>query len=158
MTLCLHTVSTSAGKSCGAGKRFRRKLFRSVTPHQPWRVGTFEQLSGSQTRVTHAILLLYHQGVARWPPLEDRQRSLSATATTTSNTFKAIKALSQRLRSEGVDCHVDQYEMSPPEGWPQWIIRQIERADFVLVVSTETYTNVPTAATEILNLWANPQP
>ena len=92
------------------------------------------------------------------PPLEDRQRSLSATATTTSNTFKAIKALSQRLRSEGVDCHVDQHEMSPPEGWPQWIIRQIERADFVLVVSTETYTNVPTAATEILNLWANPRP
>ena len=78
--------------------------------------------------------------------------------TTTSNTFKAITALSQRLRSEGVDCHVDQYEMSPPEGWPQWIIRQIERVEFVVVVSTETYTNVPTAATEILNLWANPQP
>ena len=76
----------------------------------------------------------------------------------TSNTFKAIKALSERLRSEGINCHVDQYEMSPPEGWPQWIIRQIERADFVLVVSTETYTNIPTAATEILNLWANPQP
>lgn len=47
--------------------------------------------------------------------------------------------LSQRLREEGVDCHIDQYEDSPLEGWPRWMADQIDQADFVLVVATETY-------------------
>lgn len=50
-----------------------------------------------------------------------------------------VLALSDRLRADGIDCHIDQYEISPPEGWPRWMNRQIERADFVLVVCTETY-------------------
>ena len=47
--------------------------------------------------------------------------------------------LSDRLRADGIDCKVDQYETSPPEGWPRWMVNQIEEADFVLVVCTETY-------------------
>jgi hypothetical protein len=47
--------------------------------------------------------------------------------------------LSERLRSEGVDSSIDQYEVSPPEGWPRWTRNQIEQANFVLVVCTETY-------------------
>lgn len=47
--------------------------------------------------------------------------------------------LSERLRSEGVDCHIDQYEMAPAEGWPRWMRNQIRWADFVLVVCTENY-------------------
>ena len=47
--------------------------------------------------------------------------------------------LSNRLRAEGIDCHIDQYEESPPEGWPRWMIDQIEEAAFVLVVCTDTY-------------------
>jgi len=47
--------------------------------------------------------------------------------------------LSERLRSEGIDCHIDQYEMSPVEGWPKWMRNQIRWADFVLVVCTENY-------------------
>src|SRR5919112_251698 len=47
--------------------------------------------------------------------------------------------LANRLRAEGVDCHLDQYETSPPEGWPRWTNRQLEAADYVLVVCTETY-------------------
>lgn len=50
-----------------------------------------------------------------------------------------VLELSNRLRAEGVDCHIDQYEMSPPEGWPAWMNDQIEAARFVLVVCTETY-------------------
>lgn len=50
-----------------------------------------------------------------------------------------VLSLSNRLRSEGVDCHIDQYEQSPPEGWPNWCSNQVEDADFVLVVCTETY-------------------
>jgi hypothetical protein len=50
-----------------------------------------------------------------------------------------VLELSDRLRAEGVDCRIDQYEESPPEGWPRWCFKQDEEADFVLVVCTETY-------------------
>ena len=50
-----------------------------------------------------------------------------------------VLELSNRLRAEGVDCHLDQYETSPPEGWPRWTNRQLEAADYVLVVCTEVY-------------------
>jgi hypothetical protein len=47
--------------------------------------------------------------------------------------------LADRLRDDGVDAEVDQYLPSPLEGWPAWCERQIENADFVLMVCTETY-------------------
>jgi hypothetical protein len=50
-----------------------------------------------------------------------------------------ILALSNRLRTEGVDCCIDQYEESPEEGWPLWCERQVEESTFVLVACTETY-------------------
>jgi hypothetical protein len=50
-----------------------------------------------------------------------------------------VLALSNQLRAEGVDCHIDQYEMSPPEGWPRWMLNQIEESDFVLVICTQKY-------------------
>ncbi len=53
--------------------------------------------------------------------------------------LERVLELSNRLRAQGVDCHIDQYEMSPPEGWPAWMNDKIETARFVLVVCTETY-------------------
>ena len=50
-----------------------------------------------------------------------------------------VRALSERLRGDGIDCWIDQYEQAPPEGWRRWMDQQIERADFVLMVCTETY-------------------
>jgi len=50
-----------------------------------------------------------------------------------------VLELADRLRDWGVDCHLDQYEMSPPEGWPRWSEEQLKEVDFVLVVCTETY-------------------
>ena len=47
--------------------------------------------------------------------------------------------LSERLRKQGVECHIDQEEQSPVDGWPLWCSNQIESADFVLVVCTKTY-------------------
>jgi hypothetical protein len=47
-----------------------------------------------------------------------------------------VLELSNRLCEEGIDCEIDQYEVSPPEGWPEWMRRQIEKADFVLVACT----------------------
>ncbi len=50
-----------------------------------------------------------------------------------------VRALADRLREEGVDARLDQYEVSPPRGWHLWMEAEIEAADFVLVVATETY-------------------
>jgi hypothetical protein len=56
-----------------------------------------------------------------------------------SDHAERVLALSDKLRQEGIDCHIDQYEVSPPEGWPRWMENRIEWADFVVVVCTETY-------------------
>ena len=47
--------------------------------------------------------------------------------------------LADRLRADGIDAEIDQYNDSPSEGWPRWCERQIEAADFVLMVCTEAY-------------------
>ncbi|TFH47271.1 MAG: tetratricopeptide repeat protein [ANME-2 cluster archaeon] len=55
------------------------------------------------------------------------------------NHMDRILDFSNHLRSDGIDCNIDQYEISPPEGWPRWMTNQIEEADFVLIVCTENY-------------------
>ncbi len=47
--------------------------------------------------------------------------------------------LCERLRNDGIDCHIDQHLFSPPEGWPRWCRNQVQESQFVLVVCTETY-------------------
>jgi len=53
--------------------------------------------------------------------------------------LERVLSLADRLRRDGIDCIIDQYEMSPREGWPRWTMSQIEDARFVLIVCTETY-------------------
>ncbi len=50
-----------------------------------------------------------------------------------------VLELSDRLVNEGINCILDQYEDSPPEGWNMWMDRNIEDANFVLMICTETY-------------------
>jgi hypothetical protein len=50
-----------------------------------------------------------------------------------------VLEFSNRLRSEGVDCVLDQYEVNPPEGWPRWMDKKIWRAKYVVVICTEPY-------------------
>jgi tetratricopeptide (TPR) repeat protein len=51
-----------------------------------------------------------------------------------------VLALAERLRKDGVDAQLDQYVAgTPPEGWPRWMLNQLDWAEFVLVVCTETY-------------------
>jgi SEFIR domain len=52
---------------------------------------------------------------------------------------KRVLGLANRLRADGVDAEVDQYNAAPPEGWPLWCERQIAAADVVLMVCTATY-------------------
>ena len=55
---------------------------------------------------------------------------------TPENAQKVLE-LSNRLRSEGVDCVLDQYEEAPPEGWPRWMDKKIRDAKFVLMICTD---------------------
>lgn len=50
-----------------------------------------------------------------------------------------VLGLADRLRADGVDAEIDQYNMAPPEGWPLWCERQVAAADIVLMVCAETY-------------------
>jgi predicted RNA-binding protein with RPS1 domain len=50
-----------------------------------------------------------------------------------------VLEFSQLLRDQGIDAVIDQYEQSPPEGWPKWTDRMIREATFVLVVCTANY-------------------
>jgi hypothetical protein len=48
-----------------------------------------------------------------------------------------VLELADRLRNDGVDANLDQYEPLPADGWPMWMDKEIRSADFVLVISTE---------------------
>src|SRR5438309_233875 len=50
-----------------------------------------------------------------------------------------VLAFANRLRADGVDARLDQYEPHSPEGWPRWMERQIRESRFILMVCTETY-------------------
>ncbi|HSK80990.1 MAG TPA: SEFIR domain-containing protein [Thermoanaerobaculia bacterium] len=51
-----------------------------------------------------------------------------------------VLALAERLREDGLDARLDQYvNGTPKQGWPRWMLDQLDEADFVLTVCTETY-------------------
>lgn len=51
----------------------------------------------------------------------------------------SVLNLSNYLRNKGVGSEIDQYEEAPPEGWPKWMARQIQEADYVLVVCSDLF-------------------
>ena len=53
--------------------------------------------------------------------------------------LKKVLDFADRLREDGIDCNLDQYEQAPSEGWPRWMEKCIRKAKFVLVVCTERY-------------------
>ncbi len=50
-----------------------------------------------------------------------------------------VLALANRLRVDGLESRLDQYEFAPARGWKLWMEDEIEAAEFVLIVATETY-------------------
>lgn len=50
-----------------------------------------------------------------------------------------VLGLAGRLRGNGIDAWLDRYVISPTEGWPRWMQRQIEESDFTILVCTQTY-------------------
>jgi len=53
---------------------------------------------------------------------------------------ETVLRLSERLRTDGIETRLDQYvNGTPPQGWPRWMLDQLDAADSVVVVCTETY-------------------
>lgn len=50
-----------------------------------------------------------------------------------------VRALADHLRQDGIDVLIDQYNPTPPDGWPMWMDREVQKADFIALVCTETY-------------------
>jgi SEFIR domain-containing protein len=51
-----------------------------------------------------------------------------------------VLGLSERLRQDGLETSLDQYVRgTPPQKWHRWMLDQLDWADFVLVICTETY-------------------
>lgn len=51
-----------------------------------------------------------------------------------------VLSLSERLRDDGIETRLDEHVNGTPEkGWPLWMLDQLDDADFVLVICTETY-------------------
>jgi hypothetical protein len=54
--------------------------------------------------------------------------------------LQRVLELSTRLRHDGYDTRLDRYvNGTPAEGWPNWMMNQLDEAAFTLVVCTETY-------------------
>lgn len=52
----------------------------------------------------------------------------------------AVLDLSERLRADGVETVLDRYlHVSPPQGWPRWMLDELDCATHVLCVCTPTY-------------------
>lgn len=57
-----------------------------------------------------------------------------------SSHSQRVLGLSERLRDDGLETRLDQYlNGTPTEGWPRWMLNQLDEADFVVVICTETY-------------------
>jgi tetratricopeptide (TPR) repeat protein len=50
-----------------------------------------------------------------------------------------VLALADRLRADGVEASIDQYEQFPPRGWRVWMRQEIAAARFVLSICTPNY-------------------
>ncbi|MBX9581065.1 MAG: TIR domain-containing protein [Gemmataceae bacterium] len=50
-----------------------------------------------------------------------------------------VLRFTNQVRQYGFDATMDLFHPNPPEGFPLWMLNQIRRADFVLMVITETY-------------------
>lgn len=50
-----------------------------------------------------------------------------------------VLSLANRLCDDGIECELDRYNVSPPEGWPKWCHKKLIDSDYVLVVCTSIY-------------------
>ena len=50
-----------------------------------------------------------------------------------------VKSLADTLIQYGVETEIDQYTPNPVQGWPQYMLENILKSDYILCVCTENY-------------------
>lgn len=50
-----------------------------------------------------------------------------------------VLQLALKLRESGIDASIDRFVAAPPQGWPRWMMNEIDSASFVLLICTDTY-------------------
>lgn len=71
-------------------------------------------------------------------PLSPQRVFLSYTHDSSEHQVRVL-ALADRLRRDGIEAILDQYQDPPSTGWLAWTLREVDDADVVLVICTETY-------------------
>ena len=52
---------------------------------------------------------------------------------------EAVLQLAQQLRAVGIDVQLDRFVPDPAEGWPRWMMGQVDAANLVILVCSDTY-------------------
>jgi len=77
--------------------------------------------------------------------IEDRSPSISkrvfiSYSADSQEHVERVREFATRLKLDGIDVRIDtDVDLDPPEGWPTYSQHQIEKADHVILVCTETY-------------------
>ena len=81
----------------------------------------------------------YDKAVILMPGNENPKVFISYSQDSMSFADKVL-SFSNKLRNEGIDVILDQYEESPAEGWPRWMENNINTSKFVILVGSLGYS------------------
>ncbi|MCC6367356.1 MAG: TIR domain-containing protein [Bryobacterales bacterium] len=74
------------------------------------------------------------------PPDPDRHPTVFISYSHDSDQHMTrVREFAAKLMAGGIDCKLDQWEQSPPEGWDRMMLRELRQRDFVLVICTGAY-------------------
>ena len=124
MRMLEHGSNHAVASASGYGVHLKVMRTRSNTPSSspllPFHDGTDAPYNGSPARQlpTSAFIIYSHE-----TPEHNRR----------------VLNLATKLRTDGVACEIDSFQVSPPEGWPVWMVKQIRESDFVIAVCTKTF-------------------
>ena len=92
------------------------------------------------------VRLIMSQAASRDPPakgigtMADAPRVFLSYSHDSDEHADRVLALADALCDGGIDVILDRYvHPAPEEGWPRWMERNLDAAEFVLMVCTETY-------------------
>jgi hypothetical protein len=90
-------------------------------------------------RSAHAVVLSRVQG-GDVEPIQPSSTCIRLLSHDSEEHRRNIADLTQGLRRQGINAAIDQFvESDPPLSWPRWMQDQIESANYVLLIITETY-------------------
>ena len=141
-----HRVAAVLGIASGESTRMTPfQLLDATSPNAM--LLTWNESDGSDA-IGASIDLVVRDVTGEGPPLsspgtEDEGRSTSPRVYISYSWDSVahkqrVLELSNALRGDGIESHLDQYEVGPPS-WKQWQKDQVSAMDFVLMVCTEEY-------------------